>query len=741
MSDPIPGRVGVTDAGKTLERQDLLPGVMDATQRRRRPTGAPPALPRSIGLSGKLWLSLCVALLVWVPAALAFPAVERFADRADTWFLEQLAQLRTGWLTTVADRVDRLGSGWTLTIVISVTIVALLAFRRWRHLFVLLASVAVVEIVGTILYTNFARPRPFGVTIIGRWAGFSMPSLPVAVFAAFLIGVAYTLVVPGRPRTIAKWVIGLLVAAFAGSRLYLASDHPSDVIVAVTLGVAIPLVAFRFFTPNSVFPVAYRRGKTAHLDVGGRRGEAIKRAVHDQLGVEVLEVGHIGLAGSGGSTPIRLEVASAEPGEQYLFAKLYAMSHVRSDRWYKLGRTILYGRLEDESSFQSVRRLCEYEDYAARLLRDHGIPTAKSYGIVELTPEREYLLVTEFFDDALEIGDATLDDQLIDESLMIVRKLWDAGLAHRDIKPANLLVRDGHVLLIDVAFVQVRPSPWRQAVDLANMMLVLAVRTQAERVYRRALRVFTRDDIAEAFAAARGVASPSQLRAVLKKDGRDLIEEFRALGPPRRPIALQRWSVRRVALAGGLVLALVIAISQLATMLRPAHDVNVSASPDCGTTDLMVLVAQSVPSATLLPCVATMPAGFELDDVHVRRGETTFSLDSDVAGKRAVEVRLAPRGECGRRGARQMPTDEPGTERFDRAEPGEPLRSVRTYTFRGGCVTYTYAFEPAGTGAQLAAAEQALAFQPRASLVRAVARRTDLKLCGAGVRCPGGDGS
>ena len=165
------------------------------------------------------------------------------------------------------------------------------------------------------------------------------------------------------------------------------------------------------------------------------------------------------------------------------------MSHVRSDRWYKLGRTILYGRLEDESSFQSVRRLCEYEDYAARLFSDVGIPTAKSYGIVELTPEREYLLVTEFFDNAEEIGDAEVDDEIIDESLMIVRKLWDAGLAHRDIKPANLLVVDGRVRLIDVAFAQVRPSPWRQAVDLANMMLVLAVRTErGTRVPARAAR-------------------------------------------------------------------------------------------------------------------------------------------------------------------------------------------------------------------------------------------------------------
>ena len=151
---------------------------------------------------------------------------------------------------------------------------------------------------------------------------------------------------------------------------------------------------------------------------------------------------------------------------------------------------------------------------AARDARRRASPTAAPLGIVELTPEREYLLVTEFFDGAVEIGDAEVDDQIIDEGLALVRRLWDAGLAHRDIKPANLLVQDGHLVVIDVAFAQVRPSPWREAVDLANMMLVLAVRTDAERVYQRALAYFTPDEIAEAFAAARGIASPTQLRAV-----------------------------------------------------------------------------------------------------------------------------------------------------------------------------------------------------------------------------------
>jgi hypothetical protein len=89
------------------------------------------------------------------------------------------------------------------------------------------------------------------------------------------------------------------------------------------------------------------------------------------------------------------------------------------------------------------------------------------------------------------------------------------------------------------------------------MMLVLAVRTDAQRVYQHALRYFSEDEIAEAFAATRGVASPTQLRAVLKQDGRDLVAQFRALAPERQPVAIQHWSLRRLAL-GLLVLALAV---------------------------------------------------------------------------------------------------------------------------------------------------------------------------------------
>ena len=51
---------------------------------------------------------------------------------------------------------------------------------------------------------------------------------------------------------------------------------------------------------------------------------------------------------------------------------------------------MLYGRLEDETPFTTVRRFVEYEDYTLRVLGEHGFPTPEAFGIVEITPEREY---------------------------------------------------------------------------------------------------------------------------------------------------------------------------------------------------------------------------------------------------------------------------------------------------------------------------------------------------------------
>jgi tRNA A-37 threonylcarbamoyl transferase component Bud32/membrane-associated phospholipid phosphatase len=553
--------------------RQVLPGVAGPTRtgahrvresgRRRRPTGEPPPLPHSIQPTGVWWAAAAVVLVAFARVAFDPALLPGLGVAVTVWddaVVGWLAGLHVPGLTGLMEAiVASTGSVVMIAVLRGGTLLALLVLRRIRHLVVFVGSLLAVRLI--VWQAMVPRPRPFGVDLRTSWEGWAMPSLSVAILAATLVGMLYTLVPVGRWRQVGKWVATGLVALFALARVYLGVDAPTDVFLGAVIGVAVSVAAYRLFVPSESFPVVYRRGRTAHLDVTGRRGEAIRQALADQLGLTVVDVQPFGLSGSAGSTPLRITVKGHQLEDTYLFGKLYARSHLRADRSYKLGRTLLYGRLEDEKPFNTVRRLVQQEDYALSLMQRAGLPSPEPYGVVELTPEREYLIVFEFIDGAKEIGEAEVDDAIIDQGLAIVRRLWDANLAHRDIKPANLLVRDNKLYLIDVFFAQVNPSPWRQAVDLANMLLCLALRSSPQQVYERALGQFSIEDIGEAFAAARGLALPSQLRRMMRAQHLDLAAEFvRLLPTPPRPIAIQRWSLRRVGLWLVVLLALIPAI-------------------------------------------------------------------------------------------------------------------------------------------------------------------------------------
>jgi membrane-associated phospholipid phosphatase len=260
-----------------------------------------------------VWIALAASLPVVVGVLLAYGALGVAFDRWDSAVLRQIAVLRSGWLTSLMVGVNTvLVSRWTLGILRLGTMAALVGVRRWRHLVIFLGCVVVVGLAAAQLGIFQARVRPLGVTIIGPWDGFSFPSPPVAALAVTLVGMVYALLPPGRPRSRGKWTVGTILLLLALARMYLAVDNPSDLVAGVVLGVAVPVVAFRFFAPNEVFPVTYRRAKAAHLDVGGRRGEALRTGVQEQLGLTVLDVQPVGLEGSAGSTPLRLRVAAGD---------------------------------------------------------------------------------------------------------------------------------------------------------------------------------------------------------------------------------------------------------------------------------------------------------------------------------------------------------------------------------------------------------------------------------------------
>jgi len=716
-------------SARTVQR--IPPGTVRRA-RRRRPTGEPPPLPHHLQTSGVRWL-IAAAVLVALTIAVFARGLRGLAvdvTVADDAVVGWLGRLEAPGLVGIWRALAALSSWWVLNGLLWGLLLALLVLRRFRHLIVLVILAQVLSLLAENIVAAFAqRPRPFGVEIREGWGGWAMPSIQITYIAASLVVILYTLVPEGRWRNTGKWVVTALIALTAIGRIALGADAPTDVLVGVALGVTIPLVAFRWFTPNEIFPITYRGGSGAHLDVGGARGQAIRRALSDQLGLEIEEVKPFGLAGSAGSTPLRITVDGDPPAQ--LFGKLYARSHLRSDRWYKLGRELLYGRLEDEKPFNTVRRLVQQEDYALSLMGRAGLPSPTPFGFVELTPEREYLLVTEFFDGATELGDAEIDTQVIDDGLGIIRRLWDAGLAHRDIKPANLLVRDGHLLLIDVAFVQARPSPWRQAVDLANMMLCLALRSSPEVVYQRALRQFSVQEITEGFAAARGLALPSQLRRMLRAEGRDLHAEFvRMLPTPPQPVSIQRWSWRRVGLMGATAVLLVLTVAALISITNndaaAKTSIEVSSLP-CTDLEPLWLQAQAVPSASLVPCVRDLPVGWSLENVAVNDGRSVISLIHDRTSGQAMEARLTAGCDVG--GVAEQASAPPGVRRYQLVtRQGPVFQAVRFDVFPGGCVISRIRAVPSSQAEVMGAAPDILGYVTRDQLSQALDRRSGGRL-------------
>jgi hypothetical protein len=153
---------------------------------------------------------------------------------------------------------------------------------------------------------------------------------------------------------------------------------------------------------------------------------------------------------------------------------------------------------------------------------------------------------------------------------------------------------------------------------------------------------------------------------------------------------------------------------------------------------LFVLMAQSVPSATLLPCVAELPAGWSYGGSEIASGRARFWLASDRAGLQAVEVTLT--SACRIAGAVDVTnaTDEGGVQVYLHEFSLHPFSANRYFVFPGGCVTYRYRFDPAADPVLALEADEALTFGPRGDVVRKVRRELGLTLCGAGApRCTG----
>jgi hypothetical protein len=134
----------------------------------------------------------------------------------------------------------------------------------------------------------------------------------------------------------------------------------------------------------------------------------------------------------------------------------------------------------------------------------------------------------------------------------------------------------------------------------------------------------------------------------------------------------------------------------------------------------VILMAQSVPSASFVPCIgAALPLGWDFHHLIARNGAARFWLDSDRDGQQAVEVRLTE--SCTTSGTTEIPSDHDGMRRFERVTRINPTYAgTRYYVFDGGCLTVSFSLAGDDPGEALALASQVVGVVARSDLQQQV---------------------
>jgi hypothetical protein len=156
---------------------------------------------------------------------------------------------------------------------------------------------------------------------------------------------------------------------------------------------------------------------------------------------------------------------------------------------------------------------------------------------------------------------------------------------------------------------------------------------------------------------------------------------------------------------------------------------------DCGGSErtdnaALVLMAQAVPTAPLIPCIRLVPASWRRGDLEVRSGRATFSFDSapdEGSGTSPLTVEL--RRSCDVAGATEVPSDKTGTTRWERLSSVSPAYlGKRFYVYDGGCTILSFALSGPGRVQAVGEASLAVAFVSRDAIAADLRERSDGRL-------------
>jgi hypothetical protein len=177
-------------------------------------------------------------------------------------------------------------------------------------------------------------------------------------------------------------------------------------------------------------------------------------------------------------------------------------------------------------------------------------------------------------------------------------------------------------------------------------------------------------------------------------------------------------------------LALVLAVSGCARVQVGGGEAGSVGVLRCGAREVsgpLILLAQSVPTASAVPCLRAAPADWEISDFDVQSGRSRIVMYYLAADTQALTVEVTRR--CDRQGAEEVTSDELGLRRYDRvARRGSSYAKDLYYLYPGGCTVYRFRMRGAGAAVQANDVVRAFSFIDRDALRRRVSEQSDGRL-------------
>jgi hypothetical protein len=157
----------------------------------------------------------------------------------------------------------------------------------------------------------------------------------------------------------------------------------------------------------------------------------------------------------------------------------------------------------------------------------------------------------------------------------------------------------------------------------------------------------------------------------------------------------------------------------------------VDATPECQPGRRLAILAQAVPSAAYVPCIADDDSPWRFSSLTVREGRARLSLVYIDPSARSARVELTPSCDVGSLNPQPTAT-EPGVQRFTRTSTLSPrLAGVTFDRFDGGCVTTTFDLpRDADASERLLDLDTTVGLYPRGTLTRELDEEYHLELDG-----------